>query len=250
MKLSEVIKSEADLIAFERRLYLKSFYAFAKLFLGYGDLTKAVHGQYIKVFESDSPRKIMVMPRGTFKSTLGSIAYPIWRLLKNPNLTALLDSELYSNSKNFLRSIKGHLESEEVTRVFGNQVGDKWDESEIIIRSRTDKTIKEASITVGGIGTTKVGQHFDLIIGDDYNSPGNSDSPEKCSKVIEHVRYNMNILNPKGEYVIIGTRYAERDVIGFLLGEVLGETKLAEGKLERTLNRLKVEDDLIFSKDG
>ena len=128
-----------------------------------------------------------------------------------------------------------------MTMFFGNQVGSKWDEGEVIV-TRT-KIKKEASITAGGLGTTRVGQHYDLIIGDDYNSPQNSETPEKCQKVIDHVRYNLNILNPHGEYLFIGTRYAERDVIGFMLKEVLGEDKLAEGHLERTIEP-KVNEDL------
>lgn len=216
-----------------REFYLSDFFQFAKRFLGYKDLEWDVHGQFIQVFEAKSPRKIVVMPRGTFKSTLGSVAYPVWRLLRDPNLTILLDSELYNNSKNFLREIKAHFQSERMRKLFGDQIGPKWDEGEIIVTGRT-RIRKEASITVGGIGTTKVGQHYDLIIGDDYNSPQNSETPEKCQKVIDHVRYNLNILNPGGEYLFIGTRYSERDVIGFFLSEVLGEKKLAEGKLELT----------------
>lgn len=228
---------------------LTDFFFFSKYFLQYKDLEWDVHGQFIEVFESKAPRKIVVMPRGTFKSTLGSVAYPIWRLLRDPNLTILLDSELYSNSKNFLREIKHHFESARMSQIFGDQVGPKWDEGEIILKSRT-QNIKEASITVGGLGTTKVGQHYGCIIGDDYNSPQNSETPEKCQKVIDHVRYNLNILNPGGEYLLIGTRYAERDVIGFFLSEILGEHKLAEGKLERTTSkRLALEDDLLGSND-
>jgi hypothetical protein len=86
-----------------------------------------------------------------------------------------------------------------------------------------------------------------LIIGDDYNSPQNSETPEKCQKVIDHVRYNLNILNPGGEYLLIGTRYAERDVIGFFLKEILGEDKLAEGHLELTTKaKSKQENELLI----
>lgn len=228
-----------------RQLLLDDFYLFAKEFLGYKQLVWRVHGQFISVFESDAPRKLVVMPRGTFKSTLGSVAYPIWRLLRNPDLTILLDSELYSNSKNFIREIKGHFASDKMREVFGDQVGPKWDEGEIIIGSRTANR-KEASITAGGLGTTRIGQHYDLIIGDDYNSPQNSETPEKCQKVIDHVRYNLNILNPGGEYLFIGTRYAERDVIGFFLNDILSEKKLAEGKLERTYQTEIVEPDELI----
>lgn len=214
-----------------KEFYLNDFFFFAKHGLGYKDLEWDVHGQFISVFESTAARKLVVMPRGTFKSTLGSVAYPIWRLLRNPDLTILLDSELYSNSKNFIREIKGHYQSERFINLFGNLIGPKWDEGEITIGSRRANR-KEASITAGGLGTTRVGQHYDIILGDDYNSPQNSETPEKCQKVISHVRYNLNILNPGGEYAFIGTRYAERDVIGFFLKEILQEPHLAEGKLQ------------------
>jgi len=215
-----------------RKLALKDFFCFAKHILGYKDLEWSVHGECTKTLESTATKKLIVMPRGSFKSSLGSVAYPIWRLLRDPDLTILLDSELYTNSKNLLREIKGHLASKRFISVFGNLVGNKWDEGEIILNSRT-RNRKEASITVGGIGTTKVGQHYDLIIGDDYNSASNSDTAEKCQKVIDHFKYNLNILNPSGEYLLIGTRYAELDVIGYVLSTVLDEKYLAEGKLIR-----------------
>jgi len=215
-----------------KALVLDDFFLFAKHILSYKDLEWDVHGECVKALESNAKRKLIVMPRGSFKSSLGSVAYPIWRLLRDPDLTVLLDSELYTNSKNLLREIKGHLASSSFIRIFGNLAGSKWDEGEIILANRT-RNRKEASITVGGIETTKVGQHYDLIIGDDYNSAQNSDSPEKCQKVLDHFKYNLNILNPGGEYLIIGTRYAELDVIAFLLSNVLEELYLADGKLMR-----------------
>ncbi len=249
-KLPEQEQFDTALEAFRAKC-LGDFFFFAKQFLGYKDLEWDVHGQFIQVFESKATRKIVVMPRGTFKSTLGSVAYPIWRLLRDPNLTILLDSELYSNSKNFLREIKHHFESAKMQQIFGLQVGPKWDEGEIILKPRT-KNIKEASITVGGLGTTKIGQHYACIIGDDYNSPQNSETPEKCQKVIDHVRYNLNILNPGGEYLFIGTRYAERDVIGWLLGDILGEKHLAEGKMKLThgLVDTTVTDEILEGEHG
>lgn len=218
------------LLAFQE--YLRTdFLSYCRHALGMNDVNWRTHGETIQALEGDATRKVLVLPRGTFKSSLACVAYPMWRLERNPDLTILLDSEIYNNSKNFLREIKGHYESERYRRIFGDKVGKKWGESEITIAQRI-RNRKEASITVGGIGTVKVGQHYDLILGDDYNSPKNSDTPEKCAKVIDHVRYNLNILNPGGEYVFIGTRYAERDVIGFLLKDILGESYLAEGKMQ------------------
>ncbi len=222
----------------------EDFYYFARHTLGYKDLSWQTHREPVQVLESKATRKIIVLPRGAFKSTLGVVAYPIWRLLKDPNLTILIDSEVFNNSKNFLREIKAHYKTDWFIKLYGDLEGDKWDESEIIIRPRT-RNRKEASITVGGIGTVKIGQHFDLIIGDDYNSPRNSDTPEKCQQVIDHVRYNLNILNPGGEYLLIGTRYAELDISGFFFKSVLNEPKLAEGKLERSLGLLDHDRSIV-----
>lgn len=160
-RLEGALKAEASIEA-TKQLYLSDFFLFAKHCLGYKDLEWEVHKECVRVLESSAKRKLVVMPRGSFKSSLASVAYPIWRLLKDPNLTILLDSELYTNSKNLLREIKGHLASSKLINIFGNLEGPKWDEGEIILSTRTINR-KEASITVGGIETTKVGQHYDCL---------------------------------------------------------------------------------------
>lgn len=100
--------------------------------------------------------------------------------------------------------------------MFGDLEGPLWSQSEIILSTRT-KNLKEASVVAGGIGTTKVGQHFDYIIADDLNSPQNTNSIDNAKKVIEHYKYNISILEPTGTYVVIGTRYSSNDVIGHIL---------------------------------
>lgn len=206
-----------------------NFYLFCK-WLGYNEINPETHATIIHALESDTKRKIIIEPRGSFKSTIGSICYPLWCVMKNPDLRILIDSELYSNSVTYLRAIKAHVQSGPFMSVYGAISGELWREDSVTFTTRR-KTLKEASITCGGVGTTKVGQHYDLIIGDDYNSPSNSDTKEKAQKVIDHYRYNLNILEPGGECVIIGTRYSENDLIGWMLREILGLKELSEGKM-------------------
>lgn len=189
--------------------------------LGFKDVNDRTHGDTINALESETKRKLICLPRGSLKSSIACVGFPIWLLCNDPNLRILIDSELYTNSKTFLREIKGHLESDEMKTLFGEWRGELWNESEILIKQRT-KRLKEASITVGGIGTVKVGQHYDVIIGDDYNSAANSNTPENAQRVIDHYRYNQSILEPGGIYVIIGTRYSEMDIISFILRNQLG----------------------------
>lgn len=216
-----------------RKAAQSSLFILASVFLGYKDVTPTTHRQIIEALESPITRKLICVPRGSLKSSLGCVAYPIWRLLKDPNKRILIDSELYTNSTTFLREIRAHLQNPILTSVFGEFKTKVWNESEIIISQRTHP-YKEASITVGGVGTTKVGQHFDEIIGDDYNSPQNSKTPEMAQKVIDHYKYNLSILEPEGTYTIIGTRYSENDLIGYVLREQLKVEGFPETKLYKT----------------
>jgi hypothetical protein len=134
----------------------------------------------------------------------------------------------------YLRVIKDHIKSNDFMQLYGDLEGPVWQESQIIVASRTKK-FKEASITCGGIGSTKVGMHYDVIIGDDYNSRANTRTPELAIGVVDHFRYNLNILEPDGLYAIIGTRYSEDDLIGFILREVLSMKDLSEGNLSKGL---------------
>jgi hypothetical protein len=200
-----------------RQEYRASLFATCKDLLGYSDITPATHDGMVAALEAPTPRKLLVMPRGTFKSSIGVVGYSVWRLLRNPNERILIDSEVYSNSKNFLREIKAHLESPALTSLFGQfKTETNWNEGEMTIAQRT-KPYKEASITCGGIETVKVGQHYTVIIGDDLNSGNNSATAEGRKKVLDHYRMNTAILEPEGTYVIIGTRYATDDLIGFIL---------------------------------
>lgn len=220
------MRSEAvDLEALDNnraKEYKNSLYLTAKRLCGFKDLTWHTHGKMIEAIEEDTERKLIVMPRGTFKSSVCSVAAPIWWLIRNPDERILLDSEVYTNSKNFLREIKGHLTSSLFIELFGDWRGENWNEAEVTIATR-QKVYKEASITCGGIGTVKVGQHYSKIVGDDYNSGNNSGTPEARSKIINHYKMNTAILDPGGVYMIVGTRYAVDDIIGHVIENEMAE---------------------------
>lgn len=199
-----------------RSKYRNSLFLTSKL-LGYKDINYRTHGAVIESLEASSKRKLIVMPRGTLKSSLASVAYPIWLLLRNPNLRIMIDSEKYDNSKNFLREIKMHLQSEALISVFGTfKTESVWNEGEIIIAQR-NKILKEASVVCSGVGVSRVGQHVDVLICDDMNSDKNSQTKEGCQKIVDHYRLNTSILEPTGTLIVIGTRYSENDLIQFIL---------------------------------
>lgn len=205
-----------------RRSYRDSLFATTKHLLGYRDVNWRTHGDVFRALEAPTRRKLIVMPRGTFKSSICSVAFPIWLLLRNPELRILIDSELYTNSKNFLREIAGHLLGRDVSALFGGMKGSTWNEGELTIARRT-KVLKEASLTASGMGAGKTSQHFDVIICDDLNSPENSGTIEMRQRVVMHYRYNQAILEPQGTLVVVGTRYSADDVPGVILRNEVNE---------------------------
>lgn len=209
--------SHDDVDQYEKELFKNNFYAFAKFCLGYKDMDKHVHIPIAQALQAQTKRKLICIPRGLFKSSLSTIAYPMWRLLHNPNERILIDSELYANSKNFLREIKAHYQhNKKYNHLFGSEVGPLWNEAEVVIKSRT-KPLKEPSIACSGIGAGKTSQHYDLIIADDLSSYMNTKNPEIAQKTIDHYRMYTSLLEPEGTIVIIGTRYSEIDIIGFVM---------------------------------
>lgn len=205
------------LIAVHQKRARASLFWVANKLLGFKDVNLRTHGEIIAALEdTETKRKLIVQPRGSLKSSLSCVAYPIWLLINNPNIRILIESEVYTNSSKFLREIKLHLERPIFTHIFGNFKTNVWNESEIVINQRTIPK-KEGSITIGSQGMVKVGFHADVIINDDMNSPKNSNTPENAEKVIDHYKYNTSILEPTGTYVIIGTRYSANDLIGHIL---------------------------------
>jgi hypothetical protein len=217
--LERRIEQQLDL---RRQLFKRSLFATAHTLLGYRDVNWATHGDMITALEAPTKRKLIVMPRGSLKSTVASVSYPIQCLIKDPNLRILLDGEVYGNAATFLREIKLQLQRPELIELFGEfQTQGCWNEGEIIIAQRT-KVLKEGSITASGIGAEKTGQHYDLIICDDLNSPKNSGTKEGREKVMQHWRYNTSILEPHGTMALIGTRYAADDAIGIVARNEIG----------------------------
>ena len=218
------IRTSEQAKAVLRGIYTEDLYMFARDCCGYKDITWETHGEICESLEDESTRKLLCIPRSCFKSSLATIAYSLWNLVRCPDL---IDSELYSNSKNFLREAKAILKSENFINIFGDLEGPIWTEGEIVINTRK-KPLKESSISCSGIGAEKTGMHYDIIIGDDLSSTQSVNTPELAQKVINHYRLYTSLLEPWGVIVIVGTRYSERDLIGYVLENEMGLKTMAD----------------------
>jgi predicted phage terminase large subunit-like protein len=70
---------------------------------------------------------------------------------------------------------------------------------------------------VAGIGQTKVGMHYDIIICDDLHSEKNITSKEMIEGVINHYKLLFSLLEPDGEMIVIGTRWDYSDLYQYII---------------------------------
>ncbi len=215
-QIHSLTDAEALYVATNR--FKNSLYDTCKHLLQMKDINPRTHGDTIELLEDpDIKRKLIVMPRGSLKSSICSVGYPIWLLIKDFNKRLMIDSSLYTNSRNFVKEIRGHMESERVTSIFGQFKSDtNWSDGEITCKQRT-KILKEPSIMASGVAANKVSVHVDVIIHDDLNTETNSRTPELAAKVLDHYKRNISILEPDGTIVVVGTRYSALDVIASIL---------------------------------
>lgn len=192
--------------------------------LGYSEIEEEVHRGFVTVLTKKSRKKLTMMPRGTFKTTIGTIGRSIHKLLNDGNCRILLDSEVLDNSEKFLSQIKDHLRSPLFRELYGDLISREQKETsrELTLTTRKATNLKEPSLFATGIGTVNVGMHYDLIIADDLHSEKNVATKDQIDKVIAHYRLLLSLLEPDGEICIIGTRWHFYDLYSYILEEELG----------------------------
>lgn len=173
-------------------------------------------------FNPDRNKLLILMPRGTFKSSIVTIGFTLQYFLNDPDARILIDSETYSKSKNFLAEIKGVLEGNVKYREIFKQIhrcypddtkknpSVRWTDAAVDLACRT-KITKEPSLSCSGIDRSINGMHFDLIIEDDLHSEKNVTNKEQIQQVIDHRKLANSLLDPGMPRITIGTRWDYQD---------------------------------------
>lgn len=201
-----------------KQLCEQDLYFFTKNILQYQELEEQPHLEVCEFLEGPELKKLLLLPRGTFKTTIGTISRAIQRIIKNPDIRILIFSETYNQAKKFLSEIKQQLEgNKELIGLYGSFVKDPgWREEEITVKQRK-KRFKEPTIMTGGVDVVRVGFHYDLIIIDDPHSQKNVATKDQIDKVKEAYRLLYPMLEPGGEININATRWHFYDLASDLL---------------------------------
>jgi hypothetical protein len=212
-----------------RERALASLYYFSKAILGY-QLVSHLHLPFCNELQAtiQDRKRGFLLPRGTYKSTIVSKSYPLWRYLSNQNIRVLIVGESDPVACKNLKDIKWNVENNQLFRwAFPEAIPPDinktvWNESEILLPRQ--RSFDESTITATGVGSRVTGKHFDLIVYDDIIGEKAAGSEAEMETAKEWFRYAPGLLADPAisEELIIGTRwkYGAADLYGWIMQEL------------------------------
>ena len=192
--------------------------------LGFPDLTSFTHGGFCNFVEDPRyQRKVALMPRGSFKTTISIIARSIQMVINNPDIRILIANSTQTNASKFLLLIENLFLNNGLLRsLFPELIPPKirdvrWNSNEMELnRSRA---FTEATVEAIGVGGTAVSRHYDVHLKDDLVNEDQLVSRDQMEKVIEWVKYSESLFTNLVTAVDVhtATRWAYYDVISHII---------------------------------
>jgi len=211
-----------------------SLYFLAKGVLQYDKLTSHLHREVCDwVQDLSKPRKLQLLPRGHYKTTIATKAFAVWLTLQEQvpwagvagnELRILLSNESATNAEKFLLEIEGHWDRNAILRWLFPELlpdkrkhGSKWSEKAMTLRREGHWS--EATIETIGVGGAAQSRHYDVQIKDDLIGKEAMESEEVMRKTITWFDYadSLFISPERGIDVISGTRWGQFDLYQYII---------------------------------
>ena len=123
----------------KRNYYSRNFFEFNRDILApNSDIYEPLHRRVCNfVIDNVNKKKLLILlPRGSFKSSIVTVGYSLFRIVQNPNDRILIANATYPMATQFLGQIKNHLQRNEALKgIFGDLAinADQWREDKIFI---------------------------------------------------------------------------------------------------------------------
>jgi hypothetical protein len=189
-------------------------------YLGYNKLLP-IHSKWIRNFWLSPGDYVLQAHRNAYKTTAVIVVGYIWFSFLYPNKPVLLIREESKNAERTVRIISEILQSEKVKALYFHGLGVedfhlvKNNADSIVLSTKTRTTI-EGSLDAVGIGSSLVGRHYPVIIGDDIVTI--KDRISRASR--EHKKLFImelgNIKTAEGRMSISGTPWHKADAFSIL----------------------------------
>jgi len=147
-----------------------------------------------------------------------TVGFALMKIAEDPTVRILIANATYDMACSFLSQIKKHLQNNEVFKdLYGDLATDatRWSENMITV-PKASYGKKEATVTAYGMGGNLVSQHYDYIIGDDLVNRDYINTREQIEKTVLFYKDALDLLEPGGQMIILGTRWSDADLYGWI----------------------------------
>lgn len=155
--------------------------------------------------------KLIKLPREARKSTMAQ-GFCIRQILLNPNVRIAYIGRTDAVIRQKSIAVRAQLEREEIRALFGEMKGDKWEEAEWTVATRTNVGLQNATFTAFSMDSLPVGGRFDFVILDDFIDDTNVTTPEQNKKSKDKFGVIQPFVARGGYLIVIGTTWADDDL--------------------------------------
>lgn len=170
------------------------------------------HRQIVDMIDDPKTRyKLILTPRLSYKSSILQ-GYVIRRILRDPNVRILYimkDAEKAAKKAFAIRSV---LESEKVTKLFGEQRGPVWQAEKFTVAGRTFTNLQEPTFSTATLNAPPTGGHYDVIAVDDLIDHTNYQTADAMEKARMMRNMLAPLCTPGTVTIYAGTRYHHEDI--------------------------------------
>lgn len=171
---------------------IRDHYFFCKAILGYDALTPRAHGALCKfLLKVRFNRRMILMPRTHFKTTIVTIGNNIRRAVADPNIRILLIADTGANAERFMEEIKNHFERNQLLQwLYPEVIPDsfnktRWNNQELELKRSA--IWREPTFDAIGAGGGVESRHYDVINPDDLVTEKHIHSDTEMDKLINWI---------------------------------------------------------------
>lgn len=177
---------------------------------------KSLSRELMRMYQNEFNRLCVAMPPQHSKSSIITLAYPMWLIFQNPNLNILVVNNSSSLSEKFGISLREYIK--EYGELFNVHLSDvKRSQSYLMFCDKEGK-MYNGSIRLVGKGGAITGTEVDVLIVDDPYKGGFDDlTPTALNKTIDW--FNTIIeqrIRPSTKLIVLHTRWATQDIQGWI----------------------------------
>lgn len=200
-----------------RELGKLDLYFLAKYILNFQlETATDIHSRFCQIADENRPRQIMLMFRGSFKTSLGLAKIIQW-LIQCPEAQIGLGSDQIERAIERVNDLRRMIESSALLHELYPEIFYKdpsresslWTKDAFNINRPADKIIGFAkpSVSAFGLFPLPTGSHFTHCVLDDLENEGNVNTPELIQQLNIRVSSFIPVLQVNAPLLVLGTIY-------------------------------------------